>query len=415
MSARQTLSCLGPHHDVEIVDPSALCICRFSRFVRAWHRCPSAARAPLTYLRFVLERIREKPYDVLLPTHEQVYLFAKFAAVFARHVHLAVPSFSAIDRTQTKPDFIRLLRELKLPHPHTELVRCETELRLPREYPCFLKLAQGTAGTGVRKVASEAALISAYQSFREGGLVDAESEFLIQQPGVGRQCTVQLVFQLGELVAAHCFESIVVGHGGASTVRQSVAHPIVIEQMRQLGRHLQWHGALFVEYFYQHDRTQPLSGEPQYMEANPRIGEPVNALLAGINLPETLVRVSMGEPVGPVLASQVGIRTHSGFLALMEDALAGATRRQLFNRLQEIRRREGPFADSQDELTRRAEDWPSCLPAAKVAAQLFINPRSAHSLFTGTVENYSIPESAIRQVRDLDELYPFDATVLAGS
>ena len=58
----------------------------------------------------------------------------------------------------------------------------------------------------------------------------------------------------------------------------------------QIGARLAWHGAFFIDYFYDH-----VSRRPEYIEANPRIGETVNAMLAGLNLPQLLVRISLGE------------------------------------------------------------------------------------------------------------------------
>ena len=47
-----------PRHTIDILDPSALCQCRFSRFVRRWYRCPSFATDPCGYLAFLGERLR---------------------------------------------------------------------------------------------------------------------------------------------------------------------------------------------------------------------------------------------------------------------------------------------------------------------------------------------------------------------
>ena len=41
------------------------------------------------------------------------------------------------------------------------------------------------------------------------------------------------------------------------------------------------------------------NGRPAYIDANPRIGETVNATLSGLNLCELLVQVSRGGAVAP--------------------------------------------------------------------------------------------------------------------
>src|SRR5262249_61601049 len=67
--------------------------------------------------------------------------------------------------------------------------------------------------------------------------------------------------------------------------RLGVDHPIVLTHMAQLGRHLSWHGALAVDYFF-----EPTTHQPLYFEANPRLVDPMNAVLSGVNLADILVR-----------------------------------------------------------------------------------------------------------------------------
>ena len=62
------------------------------------------------------------------------------------------------------------------------------------------------------------------------------------------------------------------------------------QQIHKIGEFLSWHGALFIDYFYDRDTARP-----EYIEANPRIGETVNAMLSGINLPQLLVEISRGQ------------------------------------------------------------------------------------------------------------------------
>ena len=106
-----------------------------------------------------------------------------------------------------------------------------------------------------------------------------------------------------------------------SAARRSAVHPIVLEQIARLGSHVGWHGAAFFDYFYDVE-----SGQPQFLEANPRIGETVNAWLSGVNLCEQLVQISTGQRL-PTMSlpgpSQVGLRTHSGFMLLLQRCLGG--------------------------------------------------------------------------------------------
>jgi hypothetical protein len=70
LSARQTITASGQcGYILDVCDPNPLCISRFSRFVRHTYRCPAAGTDPLGYLAFVLHRLTQERYDVLLPVH----------------------------------------------------------------------------------------------------------------------------------------------------------------------------------------------------------------------------------------------------------------------------------------------------------------------------------------------------------
>jgi hypothetical protein len=398
LSARQTLYALGKRHTIDLVDPDRLCQGRFSRLVRRWYRCPSFSRQPLEYLQFLAQRLKAEHYDVLLPTHEQVYLLARFRQTLSRHVGLALPEFDALDRMQNKAEFGRLLDELRLPQPKSVVIRTRQELEQTRDFPCYVKLAYSTAGSGVRKVDDAGQLRAVADEFEAAGLLDGHAETVVQQPAVGVQSTVQAVFQHGRLVVAHCFEARALGVGGMSMARTSAWHPIVVDHVRALGQHLNWHGAMFVDYFY-----DAQTAAPEYIEANPRIGETVNALLSGRNLPECLVQISLDRGDVPAIDGppQLGGRTHSGFMILMAKALEGAGRGQLWAELSDARAGRGLYQRSEDELTRRRDDRLSVIPAAAIKLQLLANPQAAERIVAKTVDNYSLPESAVSAVRQL--------------
>jgi predicted ATP-grasp superfamily ATP-dependent carboligase len=396
LSARHTLYALRSGHTIDILDPNPLCQGRFSRFVRRWCRCPSFSREPEAYLALLADRLRAERYDVLFPTHDQVFLLARFRDVLRPHVGLALPAFSALARLQSKASFCRLLDELGLPQPPSTVVRSRGELERAARPPCYVKLDFSTAGSGVRYVRDRDELRRAADEFQAAGLLDDQAELVVQQPALGVQSTVQAVFQHGQLVGAHCFEARAIGVGGMSMARTSAWHPSAIEHVRTLGRHLDWHGAMFLDYFFDAD-----SGQPQYIEANPRIGETVNALLCGLNLCELLLDVSLDRDVAPAGPTRAGVRTHSGYMILMQRAMEGANRRELLREMARSWRRRDVYADSQDELTRPRDDWWSVVPAKFISTQLLASPAAARRIVRKTVEGYSLPESAVRTMREL--------------
>ena len=61
-------------------------------------------------------------FDVLLPTHEQGFLFARVQQRLAGRVGLALPDFESYRAAHSKAGFSRLLDRLGLPQPPTRIV-----------------------------------------------------------------------------------------------------------------------------------------------------------------------------------------------------------------------------------------------------------------------------------------------------
>src|SRR5690606_33536145 len=144
-SARQAVTALGlAGHHVEVMDPSGHALTRFSRFVRRFHRCPPMGTDPEGFRDALLQLVTGGGFDVLLPIHEQGYLLARIADRLAPHVGVALPSFEAYERAVSRIGFARLLGELGIPHPRTEVLASPDALGDVRRFPCVLKAEIGT-------------------------------------------------------------------------------------------------------------------------------------------------------------------------------------------------------------------------------------------------------------------------------
>jgi predicted ATP-grasp superfamily ATP-dependent carboligase len=398
LSARQTLYTLGSHYDIDVIDPNPLCQCRFSSYVRRFYRSPPFNQRPVEFLRFVMQLARSGRYDVLLPTHEQTYLLSRFREAFTPHIGLALPDFASQERLQSKAAFSQLLDKLRLPQPETTIVRTRAELDREWSYPFYLKLGHSTAGSGVFYIRDEIELREQADQLQARDLLSGSSDVLVQQPARGVLSTVQAVFNRGELVGVHCFEARRLGVGGMSTARTSADHAIVREHAATIGNHLGWHGAFFIDYFYDHE-----SGRPEYIEANPRIGETVNAMLAGVNLPQLLVRISRGEAPPRAPLGRSGLRTHNLLMSLMSLAHAGEGRRALLCELAAFRSRAEPYCNGVDEITRPRDDRLSVLPFMWTTTQLLTRPSIARNIVAKTVASYSVPEAVSERLRSLPD------------
>src|SRR5580700_4255121 len=109
-SAREAVTILGlSGHIVEVCDPDPYCLARFSRFVAKFHHCPGLRDDPAGFLRFVEALLAARHFDVLLPIHEQGFLFAGMRQRLENHVGLALPGFDSYRSAHSKAGFSRLL------------------------------------------------------------------------------------------------------------------------------------------------------------------------------------------------------------------------------------------------------------------------------------------------------------------
>src|SRR6478609_3328757 len=135
-SAREAVTILGlSGHLVEVCDPSPWCLARFSRFVQKFHRCPGLRDDPAGFLRFIEELLAARHFDVLLPIHEQGFLFARARQRLEGRAGLALPSFESYRTAHSKAGFSRLLDRLGLPQPATRIVQSTSELRTAVSFP----------------------------------------------------------------------------------------------------------------------------------------------------------------------------------------------------------------------------------------------------------------------------------------
>jgi len=381
-SAREAVTILAlSGHLIEVCDPSPWCLARFSRFVQKFHRCPGLRDDPAGFLRFVEDLLAARHFDVLLPIHEQGFLFARVQERLGDRAGLALPGFVSYRAAHSKAGFSQLLDQLDLPQPVTRIVKSADELRHVVRFPAVVKTSVGTASRGIWLVRNEADLEGALQELSaqhlsaNGAFAD---EVLVQEWVAGTTEKAQAVFCRSELIGFHAYRQIAAGAGGGEAIKQSVSRPQVRAHLATIGEKLAWHGALSVDYVLPVDSATPL-----LIDCNPRLVEPMNAYLAGADLVGLLLRVSQGEVPAALPESRAGIRTHLAMQVLLGCASRGGTRRDILCECWRLLTGGGPYADSVEELTPVRLDWLSALPLAMIATLVLIAPKLAIRLARG--------------------------------
>ena len=409
-SAREAVTILGlAGHHVEVCDPSSWCLARYSQFLRKFHRCPGLRNDPAGFLGFVEQLLATRHFDVLLPTHEQGFLFARVRQRLTDRVGLALPDFDSYRTAHSKAGFSRLLDQLALPQPPTRIVKTADELHEAVRVPSVIKTSVGTASRGIWFVRGASDLnIALYDLESNGAFAD---EVLVQDLVTGTTEKAQSVFCRGRLIGFHAYRQVAPGVGGGEAIKQSVNRPLVRAYLEAIGERLDWHGALSVDYIMPIDSVVPL-----LIDCNPRLVEPGNAYRAGTDLVDLLLRVSLGATPAALPDSREGVVTHLAIQALLGCASRGGTRRDIIAECRQLWAASGPYAGSAEELTPVRLDWVAALPLGLTALVLLASPKLAMRLARGgfgahlldrksisMIEREEFPQgdSIVREVRDL--------------
>ena len=391
-SAREAITILGlSGHHIEVCDPSAHCLARFSRFVRKFHRCPGLRRDPAGFLAFVEQLLARGRFDVLLPTHEQGFLFARARPRLEGRVGLALPGFESYRAAHSKAGFSRLLDQLNQPQPPTRIVTSAQAVREVARFPAVVKTSIGTASRGIWFVRNADDLEIALRDLDAGDAF--AGEVLVQDLIAGTTEKAQSVFCQGRLIGFHAYRQVAAGVGGGEAIKQSVSRPAVRACLEEIGAHLNWHGALSVDFIMPDDGTAPL-----LIDCNPRLVEPGNAHHAGIDLVGLLLLISQGQTPAILPESREGVLTHLAMQALLGCASRGGTRGDIIRECGRLLTAGGPYAGSSEELTPVRRDWLSAVPLAMTAVLLLASPQSANKLARGGFGAHLLDLNSVRMI-----------------
>jgi glutathione synthase/RimK-type ligase-like ATP-grasp enzyme len=381
LTSRQCAALLArAGHRVEVLSPDPLCLCRFTKHVKRVHRVPAYGADPFGWLTVARRVVERRRIDLLLPTQEQVAVLALAAERFG--VPTVVPEFDAVARVQDKVSAAATLRELGVPQPESVVVGSKDELGEVGGFPVYVKAAIGTASTGVRRVGDRAELLELPEEFATG--------VLVQQAVEGPLVMVQAVFAAGELVAFHACERVREGVSGGASHKRGRSLPEVREMVAVLGRGLRWHGALSADVILGADG-------PRLIDVNPRLVEPVNAYLSGVDLVGALLEVAATGQAAIQKAGRPGVETHQLLLGILGAAQRGrgAVLREIASAV--LRRRD--YRGSAEELTPLDRDPLTVLPVVMAGLATLVRPETWTRFTSGSVEAYALTPDAWAEIR----------------
>jgi hypothetical protein len=312
---------------------------------------------------------------------------AEITSVRETGVAVAVPEFESLRNVMGKIEACRTLADAGLPQPESVVISSSSDFEgCERLLPAFVKAPIGTASRGVRRVASMEELGKAASAFgRPGG------KLLVQKEVYGSLVMVSAVFSHGRLLAWHACVRVYEGISGGASKKVSLPLPVFQTHLEGLGFSLNWHGGLSLDAIL-------VDEKPLYIDVNPRITEPVNGLLAGVDLVEALLQVSLGIEGEMIEENEKprhgieGVETHQLVLALLGKAEEG--RLMVLVEAFKAAMKFDMYAGSVEELTPTEGDyfWSILVMLFTLIILLVGGERGAKMLEGETIGSYALSE-----------------------
>jgi glutathione synthase/RimK-type ligase-like ATP-grasp enzyme len=338
----------------------------------------------LAWLQAAQDIARKRNIDVLLPTQEQVAVLSLMHASLG--VATVVPAFKSLCRVQDKISAYRTLLDLDIPQPDSIVAKCSDELRSIAQFPVFVKRPISTASAGVRKASSESELAAMADLLGCG-----RSEVLVQTAVSGQLAMVQAVADNGRLVAHHACLRVREGVGGGAAIKESVAIPGLPVQLERLSAALHWHGPLSMDVIVSEQG-------PLVIDINPRLVEPMNAYLSGVDLIGSMLDLALERRPRAQSLGKSGVRSHQLLLAILGAAEFSESRIGVARELLAATGRRGEYAGSVEELTPFVGDLLAVVPLLVASMATLAWPRLWRSFHAGAVGPYSLTPQAWQDI-----------------
>ncbi|MHC4627788.1 MAG: carboxylate--amine ligase [Planctomycetota bacterium] len=260
---------------VVAVDPD-FCIGRFSRYIRACHKCPpiAEARAFVNFLKELCDREGLNRWVVYPTSDMAVYVLSQHRDELRPHYLIPTPPWETTRYVYDKKLTAQLAEELKIPRPTSFFPESEEQLRqLELEYPVILKptIKENFFPTARRKALradSKDELLEAYRSMTS--VIDP-SEVMIQELIQGGPevlysfCCLFADGQVKARLVAQRPRQHPMDFGNATTLAVTCDIPDLEEPATRLLKAIDYYGLAEVEFM--HDRRRDTF---KLLEVNPR-------------------------------------------------------------------------------------------------------------------------------------------------
>lgn len=302
--------------DVVAADSDAFSPGFHSRYARWRLRYPPPAEDSLATARAILQEVRRRSIDVLIPVTDDVIVpISAMRETFRRATHVAMPEPEALATVSSKMATLQLAEQLGVPVPRSQLVTGVEQARVAAAelgWPVVLKpLRSRTRSHGGGIQQHEVSYAHDGRQLAELMHLKGGQPILLQEYWVGEGQGLGLLLHDGQPLAAFQHRRLreVPLSGGASSFREGLPiDPTLFRHSVSLFSKLSYTGLAMAEF-----RVGPRG--PCLMEINGRTwGSLPLAVKSGVDFPVLLARMCLGEAVRhdrPLGHYQVGLRSRS--------------------------------------------------------------------------------------------------------
>ncbi|MCB0076646.1 MAG: ATP-grasp domain-containing protein [Anaerolineales bacterium] len=303
LSAARALAAEG--HRVTVGEDSRYNTTFFSRFCHERLVYPSPRHAPADFIDYLVDYLQRVPHDCLLPMEaDTLDLILAHRERFDALTTLPFVPLNTYLTFRDKGNGSRLASHIGIPQPETiypSSPQHVVEETKALGFPLILKPRHGWGSRGIRVVHTAEELQRVYRALHQESSLPLVQRYVT--PGAKYFCSA-LMDKEGRLVRATVHRELRnhPRHLGPSTAQRSEAWPLLIEYTEWLLRAAGWYGVANADFMIDGE-----SGEPLFMEVNPRFWGSLQATQqAGVNMPDLLVRMAMGESITPDLSYELG-------------------------------------------------------------------------------------------------------------
>jgi predicted ATP-grasp superfamily ATP-dependent carboligase len=279
-----------------------------------WVRTPSLSRDPAGYLASLIQELKTRHYDLLLPTFEESLLLAEFREEIESLTCLLLPPFEVMWQLHHKPSLYNLCCDLDIPAPPTVTRPNPFDLEEQvsgLKFPVVLKLPTSNNSVGREYCDTLPELVERFQAVYTREIEQQADTPFVQQKIDGEAIYTLMLCHEGRKLGEVIYRPLRTfpENGGTSSHRESIHHPQIEVLTERLAAATGWSGFLGLDFIV--DRTD---GTPYLIDANPRANPAVHlGYLGGVDWTGLLLDLQHGRNPEPVIA-RPGVRNSTPLL-----------------------------------------------------------------------------------------------------